>query len=71
MFATEYLFYLLLDHDEVFLSVYEKTATEPGMMQTLWTFRTRITVQGLAAALNTVPDVKNKHPLLHKFLQEV
>ena len=62
---------LLPDHDEVFLAVYEKTAREPDMMQTLWAFRTRITLQDLTTALNTVPDVKHKHPLLHKFLQEV
>ena len=41
------------------------------MMQTLWAFRTRITLQDLTSTLNNVPDVKHKYPLLHKFLQEV
>ena len=59
------------DHDEVFLAVYEKTGREPNMMQTLWAFRTRITLQDLTSNLNNVPDVKHKYPLLHKFLQEV
>ena len=51
--------------------MYEKTAREPDLMQTLWAYRTRITMQDMTAALNNVPDVKHKHPLLHKFLQEV
>ena len=59
------------DHDEVFLAVYEKTGRKPNMMQTLWAFRTRITLQDLTSNLNNVPDVKHKYPLLHKFLQEV
>ena len=53
------------------MAVYEKTAREPDLMQTLWAYRTRITMQDMTAALNNVPDVKHKHPLLHKFLQEV
>ena len=67
----DFLLCLLPEHDEVFLAVYEKTAREPDMMQTLWAYRTRITMQDMTAALNNVPDVKHKHPLLHKFLQEV
>ena len=58
-------------HDEVFLAVYEKSKREPSMTQTLWAFRSRITLENLSRAFNSMPDAKTLHPLLHTFLHEV
>ena len=58
-------------HDEVFLAVYEKSKREQSMTQTLWAFRSRITLENLNRAFNSLSNAKTLHPLLHTFLREV
>ena len=65
------LLYYTTAHDEVFLAVYERSKREPSMTQTLWAFRSRITLENLNRAFNSLPDAKTLHPLLHMFLHEV
>ena len=73
MLLVVFLFYTTYTtaHDEVFLAVYEKSKREPSMTQTLWAFRSRITLENLNRALNSLPNGKALHPLLHAFLREV
>ena len=65
------LLYYTTVHDEVFLAVYEKSKREPSMTQTLWAFRSRITLENLNRSFNPLPNAKALHPLLHMFLHEV
>ena len=58
-------------HDEVFLAVYEKSKREPSMTQTLWAFRSRITLENLSRAFTSIPNAQTLHPLLYAFLHEV
>jgi hypothetical protein len=56
--------------DEVFLAVYEKTNMEPTLTQTLLTYRSKINVQDLTAALVRTPNGRQQHPLLYRFLND-
>ena len=65
-------FYInLTAEDEVFLAVYEKTKMEPTLTQTLLTYRSKINVQDLTAALVRTPNGRQQHPLLYRFLNDV
>ena len=61
-------FYFLSDRDRLFYTVYEKKAvTNQGIAPSLWTYRSRITLEHLTHML-----VKNKNcTMLQGFLKEV
>ena len=54
------------------MAVHEKTGKEaPDLTDTLWMYRSRISVQDLAAALRNTSNPKEKYPLLDYFVPEV
>ncbi len=64
-------FVLLVDHDRLFLAVYEHVkVVDSGIEPHLWTYRSRITLEHLALTLERKNFTK-KHPILHEFLQQV
>jgi hypothetical protein len=54
--------------DMTFMAVHEKTEREAGLTQTLWAYRSRITLQDLGAVLRSTGNPRDKFPLLDYFL---
>ena len=54
-----------------FMAVHEKTEREAGLTQTLWAYRSRITLQDLGAVLRSTGNPRDKFPLLDYFLARV
>ena len=67
-----HMFTVHVESDEVFMAVHEKTGKEiPNLTDSLWMYRSRITLQDLAAALRNTSNPKENYPLLDYFVPEV
>ena len=62
---------MYIDHDQLFYLVYEKVKyDEESLEPHLWTYRSRITLEHLRQTLQE-KKMRDKHPILHEFLQAV
>ena len=53
------------------MAVYEKTEKVADLTQTLWAYRSRITLEDLGPVLRSTGNPRKKFPLLDYFLADV
>ena len=66
-----YMYYVFIANDDLFLTLYERSNKKPSLSECLWTYRSKITVQHLASALEKEVDAKDNYPLLYRFVHQV